>query len=250
MTERECAIVEAFTGICMLAGEKQVIAQKYIAEIMHGPVLHHEMASKKVQELIRDAARPDFLELCRTATPEGVVLPTKTPEIISILEKFLLPCPFCGEEAELLHHRVPIPDGEEVDLWSAGCVTCDALQRAHQPDWAVLLWNQRWTFDGDDEPWNVINVHNNGEIEPVTVRMCPFCGKGPSVEQVEEFYTYSEQWRQAWRIGCVECGIFDKGPCLESVKARWNMREPLPPPRDVRAFRVDLMPEWETLVRA
>lgn len=251
MTERECAIVEAYTGICMLAGEKRGIAQRYVAEIMQGPVLQHEMASKKVQEMIRDAARPDFLELCRTATPENVTLPTRIPQIITILERFLRLCPFCGEEAEILHHRVPFPDGNEVDLWSAGCVTCGALQRAHQPEWAVLLWNRRWTFDGeaDDEPWNVINVNDNGEIVPVAARMCPFCGKCPSVEQVEKFYTGAEQWRQAWQIGCFECGVFDKGPCLDVVKARWNMRAPLLPPRDVRAYRVDLTPEWEALVR-
>lgn len=70
MTERECAIVEAYTGICMLAGEKRYLAYKYEAEIMGRPVWTHEWANPETVAAIKEAARPDFVELCRTATPD------------------------------------------------------------------------------------------------------------------------------------------------------------------------------------
>lgn len=70
MTERECAIVEAFTGICMLTGKKRFLSYKYEAEIMGRPVWTHEMANEKMMAAIKEAARPDFIELCRTAVPD------------------------------------------------------------------------------------------------------------------------------------------------------------------------------------
>lgn len=68
MTYRECAIVEAYTGYCMLAGDKIKYAYEYIEEIMGRPVLTHELANPKMQEAIHNKSKPDFMNLCATST--------------------------------------------------------------------------------------------------------------------------------------------------------------------------------------
>lgn len=64
MTDRERAIVMAYTGIVMLSGEKFSIFHKYVEEIMGRPVWTHEMGIALIAEEIKEKAKPDFLELC------------------------------------------------------------------------------------------------------------------------------------------------------------------------------------------
>lgn len=70
MTDREKAIVMAYTGICMLTGDKFQIFHKYVEDIMGRPVYTHEMGTKVVDNLIKEKARPDFIALCRIDTLE------------------------------------------------------------------------------------------------------------------------------------------------------------------------------------
>lgn len=65
MTLRECAIVEAYTGICMCAGEKREEFYKYVDEIMGRPLWTHE--HYLLREEIKERAKPDFLRLCAEA---------------------------------------------------------------------------------------------------------------------------------------------------------------------------------------
>lgn len=64
MTDREKAIVMAFTGACMLTGEKFDIFHKYIEDIMGRPVWTHELADGSVMKEIKERSRKDFIELC------------------------------------------------------------------------------------------------------------------------------------------------------------------------------------------
>ena len=66
MTKRECAIIEPYTGMCMLTGEDMDLFYKYISEKMGQPIYTHEIPY--LFDSIRKAAEPDFIELCRTAT--------------------------------------------------------------------------------------------------------------------------------------------------------------------------------------
>lgn len=68
MTDKEKAIVMAYTGITMLAGEKFSIFHKYIEDILHRPVYTHELANPKVWEEIKEKSKNDFIQLCK----EGV----------------------------------------------------------------------------------------------------------------------------------------------------------------------------------
>ena len=67
MTKRECAIVMAYTGVCMLTGEDFSIYHKYVEDIMERPVLTHELGIWNIANEIKERSRNDFYELCRSA---------------------------------------------------------------------------------------------------------------------------------------------------------------------------------------
>lgn len=64
MTDKERAIVMAYTGYAMLTGEKLSIFYEYIGSIMGRPIFTHELAFKEISDEIREKAKPDFLKLC------------------------------------------------------------------------------------------------------------------------------------------------------------------------------------------
>ena len=68
MTDREKAIVMAYTGYCMLAGDKLKVFYDYVGELFGRPVYTHEFADPDIQE----KASNDFYKLCRETTPEDV----------------------------------------------------------------------------------------------------------------------------------------------------------------------------------
>lgn len=61
MTDREKAIVMAYTGIAMLTGDKITEFYKYLAELYGRPVYTHEI----VQLDIQSKAKADFIRLCK-----------------------------------------------------------------------------------------------------------------------------------------------------------------------------------------
>ena len=65
MTDREKAIVTAYTGITMLAGDKFPIFHKYIEDIMGRPIWTHELANPDVWDEIKRKSENDFLGLCK-----------------------------------------------------------------------------------------------------------------------------------------------------------------------------------------
>ena len=69
MTDREKAIVEAYTGYVMLAGDKQGIFYDYVKEKFGRYIFTHELADKKTVEALQAAARPDFMLLCAGSGP-------------------------------------------------------------------------------------------------------------------------------------------------------------------------------------
>ncbi len=70
MTDKEKAIVMAYTGIAMLTGDKFDIFHKYVEEIMRRPVFTHEFAT--CAEEIKERAKPDFLKLCAEDVAEWI----------------------------------------------------------------------------------------------------------------------------------------------------------------------------------
>ena len=62
MTDREKAIVMAYTGVAMLTGDKFQIFHKYVEEIMGRPVQTIEMGF--IADEIKEKSKDDFMALC------------------------------------------------------------------------------------------------------------------------------------------------------------------------------------------
>lgn len=60
MTDREKAIVMAYTGVAMLAGDKLKVYYEYLNELYGRPVFTHEWLYLDIKE----KAKKDFLKLC------------------------------------------------------------------------------------------------------------------------------------------------------------------------------------------
>lgn len=63
MTDREKAIVMAYTGVVMLTGNKLKIFYDYLRELIGRPVYTHELVY--MQRVISAAAKDDFEKLCK-----------------------------------------------------------------------------------------------------------------------------------------------------------------------------------------
>lgn len=62
MTDRERAIVMAYTGVVMLVGDKLGVFYDYVSEKLGRPIYTHEFDDN--EETIRELAKDDFLSLC------------------------------------------------------------------------------------------------------------------------------------------------------------------------------------------
>lgn len=68
MTDKEKAIVMAYTGVVMLKGDKIHIFYKYVEKIMGRPILTHEMAQLATK--IKEKSKDDFMALCKGSANE------------------------------------------------------------------------------------------------------------------------------------------------------------------------------------
>lgn len=62
MTDRERAIVMAYTGIVMLCGDKLHVFYEYVSEKLGHPIWTTEFISKA--DTIKELSKKDFLDLC------------------------------------------------------------------------------------------------------------------------------------------------------------------------------------------
>lgn len=70
MTDREKAIVMAYTGVAMLAGDKFQIFHEYVEEILGRPIQTLELAFDNVCNEIKEKSKDDFIQLCATTEEE------------------------------------------------------------------------------------------------------------------------------------------------------------------------------------
>lgn len=70
MTDREKAIVMAYTDVCTLQGDKLSVFYDYVAEIMGSRMNTLQMAM--LAKEIKRKAEPDFIKLCEDATDKNV----------------------------------------------------------------------------------------------------------------------------------------------------------------------------------
>jgi hypothetical protein len=69
MTDKEKAIVMAYTGKCMLTGDKFQIFHKYVEDIMGRPVWTEDIGW--LEDEIREKSKADFMALCKSEDEEG-----------------------------------------------------------------------------------------------------------------------------------------------------------------------------------
>ena len=62
MTDHERAVIMAYTGFVMLAGDKLGIFYKYAESLMGYPLYTHELGL--LSDELQRRAKPDFLKLC------------------------------------------------------------------------------------------------------------------------------------------------------------------------------------------
>lgn len=62
MTDRERAIVMAYTGVVMLCGDKLHIFYEYVSEKLGRPIWTHEFIGQA--DTIKELSKEDFLGLC------------------------------------------------------------------------------------------------------------------------------------------------------------------------------------------
>lgn len=84
MTNREKAIVMAYTGFAMLCGNQLSIFYEYVEELFGRPVYTHELP--ELADEIQRRSKPDFIKLCAsdngwTRVEDG--LPTESGEYMT-----------------------------------------------------------------------------------------------------------------------------------------------------------------------
>jgi hypothetical protein len=65
MTDREKAIVSAYTGISMFQGDKLQILYDYIEEKLGRPFIDLEMATESFWIELKEKTKDDFISLCK-----------------------------------------------------------------------------------------------------------------------------------------------------------------------------------------
>lgn len=63
MTKHEAAIVETYTGVCMLTGNDVKYAYEYAEKLLGFPIWSHEFP--EYADKLKELSKPDFVELCR-----------------------------------------------------------------------------------------------------------------------------------------------------------------------------------------
>lgn len=64
MTKREAAIIEVYTGFCMLTGDDRKYVYEYASLLLGRDILTHEFIFKA--EELQQKSKDDFIELCRS----------------------------------------------------------------------------------------------------------------------------------------------------------------------------------------
>lgn len=132
------------------------------------------------------------------------------------------------------------------EVWIVGCQTCEVFQGAYEIERAVRLWNHRIYFgDPDTEPWEVQNIKLPHSVEPVAMRMCPFCGCAPHILEIEKYRNNHGVMEPVpgWMIACRDCEVSMSSVSYQAVERAWNNRSG--PRHDWTAGRLHLEEDFQ-----
>lgn len=65
MNKQEAAVIEMYTGVCMLTGDNTEFRYKYAESLLGYPVMTHDFADKETMNKLAELSKPDFIEICR-----------------------------------------------------------------------------------------------------------------------------------------------------------------------------------------
>lgn len=119
MTDREKAIVMAYTGKCMLTEDKFHIFHEYIEELMGRPVFTHELADKNVSAEIKEKSKDDFIALCNEEEHESCEDAVSRRELIDKLEIVdkMYGSDFYWEMRKLVDKLSPVKPVQKTGKW-------------------------------------------------------------------------------------------------------------------------------------
>ena len=136
MTIKEAAIIEVYTGICFLTGDKRKYAYEYASSLIGRPVYTHEFLTLK--EELKKRSYKDFIEICKNLEEthmERLTRPTIGWTVGVTREKLadkLRPYENIGltsEEVQQLKERdtakAPIDIDDEFDMYV--CASCNMV---------------------------------------------------------------------------------------------------------------------------
>ena len=83
MTKREAAIIELYTGICMLTGDDRKYVYAYARELMGRPILTHELSDEMLKEK-REQIEEEIYRFVSTITQEL----KNSRDVLSMLEHY------------------------------------------------------------------------------------------------------------------------------------------------------------------
>ena len=63
MTKSEAAIIEIYTGVCMLTGDDRKYVYKYASKLIGRPIFTHEFVT--MAEELKAKSKSDFVNLCK-----------------------------------------------------------------------------------------------------------------------------------------------------------------------------------------
>ncbi len=106
MTDREKAIIMAFTGTVTLRGDDLGIYYQYVKEILGRPIFTHELHDARVLEQIMEKSKADFLKLLEGPGP----MTAEKPEPVQSLNS----CGACDIPAELKKEQARLMTLDEV----------------------------------------------------------------------------------------------------------------------------------------
>lgn len=96
MTKKEAAIVEIYTGYCMLAGADRKYAYKYASNLLGRAIFTHEFALKAKE--LHEKSKADFIKLCRNLKDSEISQPANRGKWIICSDGYYPYCSVCRHE--------------------------------------------------------------------------------------------------------------------------------------------------------
>lgn len=101
MTDREKAIVMAYTGCTMLTGDRLEVFYNYAEEKLNFRVMTHEFAYPEVEEALHRASYEDFIKLCDDGETKPEIDPGKFRELMDEMAAHVQKEPTDADETHL-----------------------------------------------------------------------------------------------------------------------------------------------------